>query len=59
MLQISAESATDQLENGWARKKKSADAMVRYMQGVGYVKKTKPCGKYALSGTGIDSSSNG
>jgi len=45
MLRITAEQSQDELELEWIKGKKSPDALIRYLQDQGYIKKTKPRGK--------------
>ena len=47
MATISVDSARDLLEPEWTKHNKSPDAMVKYLQGVGYIKKSQPRGKHA------------
>jgi NADH:ubiquinone oxidoreductase subunit C len=47
---ISPESALDELEAEWTRRKKSPDAMVKHLQDLGYVKKSKPRGRHTRQG---------
>jgi hypothetical protein len=42
------ESVIEHLEREWTKGKKSPDAMVKFLQEQGYLKKTKPRGKHAL-----------
>lgn len=44
-LRMSTESALDLLETEWTRRKKSPDAMVRYLQENGFLKKAKARGR--------------
>lgn len=55
-LEITTEAALYQLEPEWTRLKKSPDAMVRYLQEMGYTKKAKPRGKSSRQMPGLNDS---